>query len=143
LLSFSPLAVAADMGGGFSGGADPTRPPTSLSMPEAEAPTQQANEAPASGLQTIIWRKGAKPAAIINGERVELGGRLGDARLVHLGETEAVLQGPNGKETLRMISGVEIKPVVAPKSKRPAKIKASKKKKAKVSKAKPKSTETE
>ena len=135
-----PCAVVADVVGAspiVSTGADPTRPPPSLLAPVDDAPAQ------ASGLQTIIRRAGAKPVAIINGEHVVLGGKVGDARLVSLGETEAVLQGPNGKEVLRMTPGVDIRPVVAPLPPRPAKIKASKKKKAKASKAKPKSTETE
>lgn len=140
-----PCAVVADVVGAspiVSTGADPTRPPPSLLAPVDDAPAQ-AGEVQASGLQTIIRRAGAKPVAIINGEHVVLGGKVGDARLVSLGETEAVLQGPNGKEVLRMTPGVNIRPVVAPLPPRPAKIKASKKKKAKASKAKPKSTETE
>lgn len=101
-------------------GPDPTRPPALLTTPEP-AVTEGGGgvaegEAAASGLQTIILRRssGKKPIAIINGQAVELGGAVGEARLVKLSETEAVLQGANGKEVLKLTPGVERKNVVPP-----------------------------
>lgn len=85
---------------------DPTRP---ANAPAAVAATG-GGEATASGLQTIIRRKGAKPAAVINGEYVALGGKIGDARLVKIGEDSVLLQGPEGREELRLYPGVEKKP---------------------------------
>ena len=87
---------------------DPTRPALN------ETATSTANEnmpAPAVGLQTIIRRKGGKPAAIINGEYVELGGRIGESRLTLIGEDSVVLSGPSGKETLALTPGIEKKPI--------------------------------
>lgn len=105
---------------GAPGLADPTRPPMALAEgePKDEA---KPSEPPPAGLQTVILRKGAKPLAIINGQTVELGGTVGDARLVSLSETEAVLQGPNGKEVMRMIPAVERKAVLPPEPQEDAK----------------------
>ncbi len=87
---------------------DPTRPPEGMETVEAK-PGKPA--AAAAGLQTVIMRKGKKPVAVINGETVELGGKLGEATLVKLGEREAVLQGPQGREVLRLTPDAEKKPV--------------------------------
>lgn len=89
---------------------DPTRPPanlvTSAGAPEAAPPAAQA-------LQSVILRKGGKPAALINGELVELGGKVGEARLVKIREDRVVLRGPLGEETLRLTPEAEKKPAAA------------------------------
>ncbi|MBP9219340.1 MAG: hypothetical protein KBF29_10935 [Sterolibacterium sp.] len=112
--------VHAESTGPAAVGPDPTRPPALLTTPEP-AVTEGGSgvaegEAAASGLQTIILRRsaGKKPMAIINGQAVELGGAVGEVRLVKLSETEAVLQGANGKEVLKLTPGVERKNVVPP-----------------------------
>lgn len=89
---------------------DPTRPPAALEAPSAVG---EAGQGAATGLQTIIRREGRKPAAVINGEYVELGGKAGDAKLVKVGEDSVVLQGPGGKEELKLFPGVEKKMAVA------------------------------
>ncbi|SMB29880.1 conserved protein of unknown function [Sterolibacterium denitrificans] len=91
--------------------ADPTRPPAAL-VETAVQEEEQPDQPPPLGLQTVLLRKGAKPLAIINGQSVELGGMLGESRLISLTETEAVLQGANGKETLRLMPDAERKTVV-------------------------------
>ncbi len=84
--------------------ADPTRPPSVA----AEAAPADAEAAPApAGLQTIVLRGGRKSVAVINGVPVELGGKVGDATLVKLSESEAVLQGPAGRQVLRLTPGIE------------------------------------
>jgi MSHA biogenesis protein MshK len=85
--------------------ADPTRPPSVLS-PTAGSPAGTP-AVTTGGLQTVIMRKGAKPLAVINGVAVELGGSIGDAKLVKLSESEAVLQRPSGREVLRLTPAVE------------------------------------
>lgn len=85
--------------------ADPTRPAidTGISAPGVAA-------APATaGLQSIIQRRHGKPAALINGAVVELGGKIGEARLVKIGDDLVVLRGPLGNETLRLTPDVEKK----------------------------------
>ncbi len=78
---------------------DPTRPPAAFENAPAATEAKAGNSA---GLQTVILRKGRKPVAVINGETVELGGKVGEATLVKLSEREAVLQGPQGREVLHL-----------------------------------------
>lgn len=104
---FVSMAGAAGLVYGQSDAAlsDPTRPPQAIVEPVTTASPESA--APPSGLQTVILGKGHKPRAVINGVMVELGGKVGDATLVRLNETEAVLQGPAGREILYLTPGVE------------------------------------
>lgn len=87
--------------------ADPTRPPAGMNVP-GEAGSGVVLPA-FSGLQSVIMRKTGKPAALINGEIVELGGKVGEARLVKVSEDAVVLKGPGGEETLRLTPAVEKK----------------------------------
>lgn len=85
--------------------ADPTRPPGDAAV-AAAAP----GEPPAAtGLQSVILRKNGKPAALINGAVVELGGKVGEAKLVKVSEDAVVLRGPGGDETLRLMPAAEKK----------------------------------
>jgi MSHA biogenesis protein MshK len=89
---------------------DPTRPPASIESPQTTtATTGSPAGAPATGLQSIIRRDRGKPAALINGEYVELGGKVGENRVVRIGDDSVTLQGPAGKEVLRLTPGVEKK----------------------------------
>ena len=83
--------------------ADPTRPAVTASEPVASGAVDAA--AP-SGLQTIIIGRGRKPMAVINGIMVGLGDKIGEATLVKLSESEAVLLGPAGREVLQLLPGV-------------------------------------
>jgi len=99
---------------------DPTRPPADVIAPvpvegEGEAAAQEAG----SGLQSVILRKVGRPAALINGQVVELGSKLGDARLVRVEEDFVVLVGPQGRETLRLTPEVD-KKLGADKTAKPA-----------------------
>ena len=84
--------------------ADPTRPPAELTAPVADSVAGADGKpvAASGGLQAVILRKGA-------GDVVSLGGKIGDARLVKISETEAELDGPNGKEVMRMMPTVDKK----------------------------------
>jgi len=85
--------------------ADPTRPPAAMLDP---SPSNAAEVS--SGLQTVIVRKKGRSLAVINGQTVELGGKVGDARLVKINESQVELQGPGGKEIMRLTPTVDIKP---------------------------------
>ena len=85
--------------------ADPTRPPAALGASAADGAPE------ASGLQSIIRSNIGRPAAIINGEYVVLGGRVGDARLVKIGDDSVTLKTAAGTETLMLVPGVEKKAV--------------------------------
>jgi len=86
---------------------DPTRPAidTGIAIPGMAAASAT------TGLQSIIQRQNGKPAALINGQVVELGGKLGDARLVKIGDDFVVLRGVMGNEILRLTPDVEKKAV--------------------------------
>ena len=81
---------------------DPTRPPDVSEATEGAATP--------SGLQAIVWRSHGGSVAVINGRTVAVGDKVGDARLVSLTATEAVLSGPNGKTTLKLAPAVDKKP---------------------------------
>ena len=83
---------------------DPTRPPPTVLEPVT---TSSEGVVQSNGLQTVIRREGRKPTAVINGMIVELGDKVGDATLVKLSESEAVLQGPAGREILSLTPGVK------------------------------------
>lgn len=86
---------------------DPTRPPDFLQVPAdgsaASVPTE-------TGVQTIILRPGGKAAAVINGQQVVVGGKLGDKRVVRITEREVVLKGAGGTETIKVTPSVEKAP---------------------------------
>ncbi|TXT24521.1 MAG: hypothetical protein FD134_1472 [Gallionellaceae bacterium] len=82
---------------------DPTRPPAEFGASPTQAGTPQE-----SGLQSLIISP-ARRAAIINGHTVELGGRLGDSKLVEVSESSVVLQGPQGRRTLALFPDVGLK----------------------------------
>ncbi|MDZ4253723.1 MAG: hypothetical protein U1A72_14235 [Sulfuritalea sp.] len=89
---------------------DPTRPPAQMMTPDsggAAAPVE-------SGMQTVIVRRKGKSGAVINGQYVEVGGKLGDKRVTRISEREVVLQGEGGREVIRLIPSIEKTPVVKP-----------------------------
>lgn len=89
---------------------DPTRPPAGWASGQAATPSGEGG----SMLQSVILPKRGKPAAIINGERVVLGGMYGDLKVVKINESEVVLKGPAGEQVLKMVPEVEkhMRPVV-------------------------------
>lgn len=89
---------------------DPTRPPAALIGEQS-----RSGAALATGpvLQSVLISRERK-TAIIGGERVELGGKYGEARLVRLSDAEAVLEGPEGRTVLRLLPEAERKPAGTP-----------------------------
>lgn len=79
---------------------DPTRPPAGLGAPQAQEAAPRE-----SGLQSLFISP-VRRAAIINGQTVELGGKLGDSKLVEISESSVVLQGPQGRRTLALFPEV-------------------------------------
>ncbi len=103
------LAVLLGAGSALAQVPDPTRPPGLVLTPEAVA----AGAAPLeSGVQMVILRHGGrKSAAVINGQYVEVGDRLGDKRVLKISESEIVLQGASGREVIKMTPAIEKMPV--------------------------------
>ncbi len=81
---------------------DPTRPPDEIFIP---ANLQSRSD---SGLQSVIISP-TRHTAIINGQTVEQGEMLGNARLVEVNESYVVLRSAEGRQVLSMFNGVEIK----------------------------------
>lgn len=71
---------------------DPTRPPPGFGA-DAGAGVE---ETPALRLQSVVLPQSGRPMAVIGGQVVHLGDKVGDGRLVRLTETEAVISGPQG-----------------------------------------------
>jgi len=111
LKSVALFCALAPVGAAQAQLADPTRP---SGAPVAAAIATPGATAPA-GLQSVILRKKGRPAALINGEVVELGGTVGEMKLVTVREDSVVLQGPEGTETLRLMPAAEKTPTPAPK----------------------------
>jgi MSHA biogenesis protein MshK len=89
---------------------DPTRPPAGFDAVAPVGAAAPARPAKAS-LQSIIRRADGRPAAIIDGELVALGGRVGDARLARVGEDSVDLATATGRETLQLTPGIGKRPV--------------------------------
>lgn len=82
---------------------DPTRPPTEVTSPGA---------APASSgprLHSVIISP-ARRLAVIDGDTVSVGGKIGDATVVQISETEVVLKRGDETERLTMFTGIEKRP---------------------------------
>lgn len=88
--------------------ADPTRPPAQALMPAVGGASGVAAPS-ATGLQSVMLNRSGKgrPAALINGEVVQLGGKVGEARLVKVEEDHVVLLGAEGREILRLMPTAE------------------------------------
>jgi MSHA biogenesis protein MshK len=113
-----PLVVMAALpGAGVHGRAhaqdaalpDPTRPPAAP-LPAVTGSPAVAEDA--LRLQSVIISEGRR-GAIIGGEYVALGGRVGDARLTRVEPSGVVLRGPAGEVTLPLFPAVRKLPVQA------------------------------
>lgn len=82
---------------------DPTRPPEAVLAVSADG-----GGAAVAGpvLQSVVLRRGGVPVAVISGQTIPLGGKVGDSILTRVGENEVVLKGPQGSEVLRMTPDV-------------------------------------
>lgn len=105
-LLFSLLAAGSALAAG-----DPTRPPAAW-LGQGDAGAGPADGLPR--LQSVLLPQRGKPVAIISGQTVVLGGRIGDARLVRLDERMAVLEGPEGVTRLYLTPDVDKRMIATP-----------------------------
>ena len=98
------LGVAA-AGVHAQGLSDPTRPPG------ANAMQGSAEELPAGRQLQSVLLSGGRRLAIIDGAVVALGGKVGEARVVKISETEVVLKTGEETETLKLFPSVDKQPV--------------------------------
>ena len=105
------LLFALALGAGVAGPAvaqsqgltDPTRPPASVALAGAASDGEPAAPA-APQLQSILVSReaGGRRVAVINGETVKQGMKVGDAVVERVGETEVVLRRGKARETLKL-----------------------------------------
>lgn len=108
LLALFSLTAAAQV-------ADPTRP---ADAPMADG--SSSNTGNSLGLQAIIVRPGkGRSTALIAGQTVRLGSKVGEKRVVKIAENEVVLQGDNGQEILRLTPSIQKNPVAKPRATTP------------------------
>jgi MSHA biogenesis protein MshK len=86
---------------------DPTRPPNVSNAPTGE---QVLDSETPRQLQSILFSRNRK-VAVINGETVPLGGKVGEAVVAKITESEVVLRYPDRTETLKLLGDIERKPV--------------------------------
>ena len=98
------LALAAAVPAPAGAITDPTQPPRTVVDPAREPSAGQPI------VQTIIIKPHSR-SAIIDGERVELGGTYRDAQVIRITESEVVLRQDGRTEVLRMYPDVEKKAV--------------------------------
>lgn len=82
---------------------DPTQPPRAVTAAESAA-----EPAKAPVLQSVMILPHRR-SAIIDGERVEIGGRIGDAEVLKISETEVTLRHGSRIEVLKMYPDIEKK----------------------------------
>lgn len=83
---------------------DPTRPPSALYVPNDSTFIQVGPV-----LQSIRMANG-RYTAVINGENVSVGSKIGEARVVKIRETEVVLKTADSLQTLKLFPEVEKRP---------------------------------
>lgn len=91
---------------------DPTKPPPGLEemlLNEAGSETSAPH-----GLQMILRPRHGKPKALINGQWVELGGRIDGARLVRIESDAVLLSSGEGKEELYLTPAAKKKALPPP-----------------------------
>lgn len=92
---------------------DPTRPAIEMSPAASGASAASgmagaaAQPVPQAGLQSVIISPQHR-AAVINGQTVELGGKVGDATLLEVRESSVVLDSAQGKRVMELFPGVHI-----------------------------------
>jgi MSHA biogenesis protein MshK len=92
--------LAAVAGAAAQGLSDPTRPPSAADERVARS------EAPVSRLQSVLISP-ARKLAVIDGQTVALGGRLGEATVISIAPTQVILQSGATYQTLKLLPGIE------------------------------------
>jgi MSHA biogenesis protein MshK len=95
--AFAPFAHAENL-------PDPTRPPAALGHAGDGGASASAAGRPV--LQSVLISPG-RTMAMISGQMVKVGDRVGEARVIKISETEVVLRNGKELETLKLFPGVE------------------------------------
>lgn len=89
---------------------DPTKPAPAFSSPVDTAATQGAAVSRLSSV--MLPQRGGRANAVIDGQLLRVGEKLGEATLVRVTESTAILEGPAGRETLYLTPDVTKTPAV-------------------------------
>jgi MSHA biogenesis protein MshK len=108
-LAASALALAAGAACG-EGMSDPTRPPAGFHL--GIGPARSGGATGGLVLQSVLIYPDAR-SAIISGEHVLLGQKIGGERLVKVAETEVVLLNGAERRTLRLFPSADKRPAMA------------------------------
>ncbi|MBX3622899.1 MAG: hypothetical protein KF891_23260 [Rhizobacter sp.] len=101
---FALCLIACTQAGAEEALPDPTRPPAGLqSAGAASSPA----EAGVLVLQSVLRGTGRRPAAVISGQLVPLGGLVGELRLAQVHERSVQLRGPEGTTTLTLMPEIQ------------------------------------
>lgn len=95
------IVLTATAGANAQSLPDPTRPPALTATEQGDAPTPSGPE-----LQSVLISPTRK-LAIISGQRVALGEKFGDARVVRITESEVVLRSGKDEQVLKLFPNIE------------------------------------
>lgn len=109
LLLLAACGLAAQLASAEEIFRDPTRPPSSLYAPTLNA-TEEWVETQAGSILQSIRKSNGRYTAVINGETVIVGSKIGDARVVKIRETEVILKTADSLQTLKLFPDVEKRP---------------------------------
>lgn len=104
-------AVLPAWGQSAGGMPDPTKPAAAFSSPVDVASGQGAAVSRLSSV--MLPQRGGRANAVIDGQLLRVGEKLGEATLVRVTESSATLDGPAGRETLYLTPDVTKTPVVS------------------------------
>ena len=86
---------------------DPTRPPASMENPTAPSAV------PTGPVVQVIRTVRGQRSALISGQQVVPGSKLGETVVTRIEEDRVELRGPEGTQILRLFPDVEKRPIVA------------------------------
>ena len=91
--------------------ADPTQPPPDLRQLAGQAPGQAEAAMSSAGpqLQSILIGTHGREVAVIDGQTVQLGGKINGAVLVKVGKNHVILKKGNQQQVLTLFPDAEIK----------------------------------
>jgi len=100
------LWALCSAGAALAQSADPTRPPPAFIGAAGTVAGGGAEPVGNRLTSVVIARQGSRSRAVIDGQVLRRGDRIGDSRLIRITETQVELAGPNGRETLYLTPGI-------------------------------------
>ena len=92
------LAIAAASGAWAAPFPDPTRPPGSLDAGRRDAVSPSGPR-----LESVLIAPDRR-VAVVSGQQVTIGSRLGDGHVVRITESEVRIRSPRGEESLKLFA---------------------------------------